>query len=65
MGKVYCMVDATDVPVEIGDLLTTSSVPGHAMKVTDPLKSFGTVIGKALQPLDGGRGLVPILVRLQ
>jgi len=65
MGKAYCMVDATDVPVAVGDLLTTSSIPGHAMKVTDPLRSFGTVIGKALQPLSAGRGLVPVLVRLQ
>lgn len=65
MGKVYCMVDATDVPVAVGDLLTTSSIPGHAMKVTDLLKSFGAVIGKALQSLPGGRGLVPVLVRLQ
>ena len=65
MGKVYCMVDATDSPVEIGDLLTTSSVPGHAMKAHDPLRAFGSIIGKALQPLMGGRGLVPILVRFQ
>jgi len=65
MGKAYCMVDATDVPVAVGDLLTTSSIPGHAMKATDPLRSFGTVIGKALQPLSAGRGLMPVLVRLQ
>ena len=65
MGKVYCLVDATEESVGIGDLLTTSSFPGHAMKVTDPLKAFGSVIGKALRPLAGGRGLVPILARLQ
>lgn len=65
MGKAYCLVDATDAPVGIGDLLTTSAVPGHAMKALDPLKAFGSVIGKALQPLTGGKGLIPILVRLQ
>jgi|SRR5215213_5781116 len=65
MGKVYCMVDATDAPVGVGDLLTTSSFPGHAMKALDPLRAFGSVIGKALQPLAAGRGLVPVLVRLQ
>ncbi len=65
MGKAYCLVDATEAPVGIGDLLTTSPVPGHAMKALDPLRAFGSVIGKALQPLVGGRGLIPILVRLQ
>jgi hypothetical protein len=65
MGKAYCLVDATEVPVGIGDLLTTSSVPGHAMKALDPLRAFGSVIGKALQPLTDGRGLIPVLVRLQ
>jgi hypothetical protein len=65
MGKVYCMVDASESPVGVGDLLTTSPVPGHAMRATDPVRAFGSVIGKALQALAGGRGLVPILVRLQ
>jgi hypothetical protein len=64
-GKVCCKVDAQYGPVEIGDLLTTSPTPGHAMKAADPLKSFGSVIGKALGPLEGGQGLVPVLVSLQ
>lgn len=65
MGKVYCKVDASDAPIAIGDLLTTSSTPGHAMKAVNPAQAFGAVIGKALRPLHGGRGLVPILVALQ
>jgi hypothetical protein len=65
MGKVYCRVEASDAPIAIGDLLTTSSTPGHAMKAANPAQAFGAVIGKALQPLAGGRGLVPILVALQ
>ena len=65
MGKVYCKVDAQYAPVEVGDLLTTSSTPGHAMKADDPLKAFGAVIGKALRPLAEGQGLIPILVALQ
>jgi len=28
-------------------------------------KALGTVIGKALEPLKGGRGLIPVLVALQ
>jgi hypothetical protein len=65
LGKVYCKVDAECAPAEVGDLLTTSPTPGHAMKATDPLLAFGAVLGKALLPLTEGRGLVPILVALQ
>jgi hypothetical protein len=65
MGKVYCKVDADQAPVEVGDLLTTSATPGHAMKATDPLAAFGAVIGKALRPLKEGKGMIPILIALQ
>ena len=65
MGKVYCKADIQNGPIEAGDLLTTSSTPGHAMKAVDPLKAFGAVIGKALRPLKEGTGLIPILVALQ
>jgi len=65
LGKVYCKVDAQGSPIEVGDLLTTSATPGHAMKAQDSQKAFGAVIGKALQPLRNGHGLVPILITLQ
>jgi len=65
MGKVWCKVDASHAPIAIGDLLTTSSTPGHAMKAANPAEAFGAVIGKALRPLASGQGLVPILVALQ
>jgi len=65
MGKAYCKVDAGCSPVEVGDLLTTSPTPGHAMKADDPGKAFGAVIGKALQGLTGGQSLVAVLVSLQ
>ncbi len=65
VGKVYCKVDAEYSSIEVGDLLTTSATPGHAMKVAEPLKAFGSVIGKALRPLKAGQGLIPILIALQ
>jgi hypothetical protein len=65
LGRVYCKVDACNGPIEIGDLLTTSATPGHAMLARDPARAFGTVIGKALQPLADGQGMIPILVALQ
>ena len=64
-GRTFCRVDAAPAAVDVGDLLTTSPTPGHAMKVTDPTRAFGAVIGKALQPLARDTGLIPILVSLQ
>lgn len=64
-GKVFCKVDAQHGSIGVGDLLTTSVSPGHAMKVNDPLQAFGAVIGKALRPWTEGQGLIPILIALQ
>ena len=64
-GKVFCKVVADDGAIAVGDLLTTSGTPGHAMKAADAARAFGAVIGKALAPLKAGRGMVPILVALQ
>ena len=64
-GKVYCKVDASYGAIGVGDLLTTSDTAGHAMRVSEPRRAFGSVLGKALAPLSAGRGLVPILVTLQ
>jgi hypothetical protein len=65
VGKVYCKVDTAYSPIEVGDLLTTSPTPGHAMRAADPSRAFGTVIGKALLPIRSGCGLIPILIALQ
>jgi hypothetical protein len=65
LGKVYCKVDAQYGAIDVGDLLTTSPTSGYAMRATDPVKSFGAVIGKALRPLREGQALIPILIALQ
>ena len=64
-GRVYCWVDASLGAVEPGDLLTSSSTPGHAMKASDAAKVQGTIIGKAMTGLKDGKGLVLVLVTLQ
>ena len=64
-GRVYAMVDASNGAVQPGDLLTTSSIPGYAMKVTDHQRAAGSIIGKAMTPLHEGKGLVLVLVSLQ
>jgi hypothetical protein len=65
MGKTYCKVDAGETGIAAGDLLTTSAAPGCAMRVSDPARALGAVIGKALAPWRTGQGLIPILVTLQ
>ncbi len=65
-GRVYCNVDATETPVEPGDLLTTSSTPGHAMKAADLTRAQGAILGKAMEPLPkGAKGQILVLVTLQ
>jgi hypothetical protein len=62
VGKVYCKAIG---PIAVGDLLTTSTTPGHAMKVVDFSRAAGAVLGKAIGSLGSGTGLVPMLVSLQ
>lgn len=65
-GRVWTWCDATASAIEPGDLLTTAGRPGHAMKATDPARSHGAVIGKAMTRLDRGEtGLVLVLINLQ
>jgi hypothetical protein len=35
------------------------------MRAGDPMRAFGAVIGKALAPLRGETGVIPVLVALQ
>jgi hypothetical protein len=62
-GIVPCKVSTENGAIKRGDLLTTSSTPGYAMKATDP--KIGTVLGKALEPLETGKGKIEALIILQ
>lgn len=64
-GRVYVRADASPAAIKPGDLLTTSDLPGHAMKVLDPAKAQGAILGKAMSSLNEGTGLVLVLVTLQ
>jgi hypothetical protein len=64
-GRVYALATAANGPIKLGDLLTTSEVPGHAMKATDRERWDGAIIGKAMSSLETGEGLVLVLVNLQ
>ena len=64
-GRVYVQADATHGAIAPGDMLTTSDTPGYAMKVSDPTRAQGAVIGKAMSALGEGQGMVLVLVSLQ
>jgi hypothetical protein len=70
-GRVKVRVDARRSPIRVGDLLVTSDVPGTAMR-SEPLDLGGhklhrpgTIIGKALEPLESGIGEILVLLSMQ
>lgn len=70
-GRVKVKVDATNGPIEIGDLLVTSGKEGLAMKSVPveiggvQIHRPGTLIGKALEPFADGQGYIMVLLSLQ
>ncbi|HEY9284578.1 MAG TPA: hypothetical protein VIP46_14070 [Pyrinomonadaceae bacterium] len=70
-GRVRVRVDATKGPIKIGDLLVTSDVAGVAMKSVPvnlgaaTVHRPGTIVGKALEPLEKGVGEILVLLSMQ
>jgi hypothetical protein len=65
-GIVPCKVTNENGAIQPGDLLVSSSTPGHAMRAgNDPRP--GTVVAKALGRLDAGResGVIEVVVMLR
>jgi hypothetical protein len=62
VGIVRANATATNGSIRLGDLLTTSSVPGHLMRCGEPVKCIGAIVGKALQPLAKGNGQILVLL---
>jgi hypothetical protein len=65
VGVVPCKVTTENGAVQPGDLLVTSAKQGYAMKGTDRSRMVGAVLGKALEPLSKGDGIIQVLVTLQ
>jgi len=61
-GLVKCKVTTVNGPIKRGDLLVTSSKPGHAMRADPDEVKPGTLIGKALEPLAEGDGTILVLI---
>jgi hypothetical protein len=70
-GRVKLKVDASNGPIQIGDLLVTSDREGYAMKSLPievggvRIHRPGTIIGKALESLATGTGEILVLLSLQ
>jgi hypothetical protein len=62
-GTARVWADAGYGAIDVGDLLVTSPTSGHAMRADRP--DPGTVLGKAMQRLEAGTGLIRVLVTLQ
>ena len=64
VGLVPVKASAENGALRPGDLLVSSSTPGHVMRAgANP--PVGTVVGKALAPLKEGTGVISMLVTLQ
>jgi len=67
----WVKVDATSAPIHAGDLLSispTAGVAAKAQQITIDGYSFyapGTIIGKALQDLESGTGVIAVFVSLK
>lgn len=64
-GRVPVKVTAKYGSIEVGDLLVSSPIPGYAMKCPEKNQCIGAVIGKALEPLKEGAGLIEAQVMLR
>jgi hypothetical protein len=64
-GRVPVKVTAKYGAIAVGDLLVSSPIPGYAMKCPDKTQCIGAVIGKALEPLAEGVGVIEVQVMLR
>jgi hypothetical protein len=56
-----CRVDASNAAIAVGDRLMLSPAPGMAMKL-DPGVAGATFVGRAIDPLPSGEGLIRVLL---
>jgi len=61
-GIVPVKVTNEGGPIQPGDLLVTSSTPGHAMRWAGPEPCSCALVGKALEPMTEDEGLVLVLL---
>jgi subtilisin family serine protease len=62
LGRVPVKATTESGPIRPGDLLTSASKPGYAMRCEDIHRCEGAIIGKALEALDKGEGVILVLL---
>ena len=62
IGIVPVKVTDEGGPIVPGDLLVTSSTPGHAMRWAGPGSCLCSLVGKALEPMDKEQGVILVLL---
>ena len=62
MGRVPVKATTENGLIRPGDLLTISNKPGYAMRCAEAKGCDGAIIGKALQGLEKGEGMIMVLV---
>jgi hypothetical protein len=60
-GVALCRADASLAAIDVGDLLIASSIEGHAMKHDGSLPK-PAILGRAVDPLPVGAGLIRVLL---
>jgi hypothetical protein len=67
-GRTPCRAVDENGPIRRGDLLTSSSRPGHAMRAEPilvdgrPVYQAGTILGKALSALEADAGVIEMFI---
>jgi transglutaminase-like putative cysteine protease/streptogramin lyase len=62
VGIVPVKVTNEGGPIAVGDLLVTSSTPGHAMRWSGPDPCTCSLVGKALEPMTDESGMILVLL---
>jgi len=62
VGIVPVKVTDEGGPIQPGDLLVTSSTPGHAMRWAGPAPCLCSMVGKALEPMTAEKGVILVLL---
>lgn len=62
VGRVLVKAMAENGPIRPGDLLTSASKSGYAMRCESIQKCEGAIIGKALEALENGESVILMLV---
>jgi hypothetical protein len=67
VGNVYVWCESVTAPINVGDMITTSGLfKGMGMKAKDMSKSYGAIIGKAMENLPGKKtGYIKVKICLQ